>query len=99
MGGHTTFVFNRGGVFILETLKIFKIGKIALKYEAISSVPGVVLRSNFARLVKGKIHINSGGQKVKRSSHFENYFCLGKHFFLSRTPYFRFLEGYQAQTL
>ena len=27
VGGHTTFVFNRGGVFILETLIIFKIRK------------------------------------------------------------------------
>ena len=31
LGGHTTFVFNRGDVFILETLKIFKIGKNCLK--------------------------------------------------------------------
>ena len=54
---------------------------------------GLQQRSNFARLVKGKIHINSGGQKVKRSSLSKNYFCLRKHFFISRTPYFRFLEG------
>ena len=30
-GGHTTSVFHRGDVFILETLKIFKIEKNYLK--------------------------------------------------------------------
>ena len=53
--------------------------------------------SKYTFILGVKIHIYSGGQKVIVLL---KLFLSRETFFrLSRTPYFRFLEGYQAQTL